>query len=114
VHLLILGGTRAQRLDAARAAGIDASPLILDPATLPFVRPRDVPLPAAPRAVEIHDVDRAFVDAQRPGTRLVLTQSTYLMQAWIDALADGDRLIATADRAALEETAPEAFQGRGP
>jgi hypothetical protein len=36
------------------------------------------------------------------------------MQAWIDALADGDRLIATADRAALERTAPEAFQGRGP
>jgi tetratricopeptide (TPR) repeat protein len=115
VHLLILGGTRAQRMDAARAAaGIDVPHAVLDPATLPFIRPRDTALPAAPCVILIHDIDRAFVDRQRPGTRLVLTQSTYLLQAWLDALSDGARLIVTADRVALDASAPEATQSRGP
>ena len=62
----------------------------------------------------IDDIERAFPDAQAGGTRLVLTQSTYLLQKWIDRLDEGDRIVATADRAALERCAPEAFQARGP
>src|SRR5205823_2405708 len=55
-----------------------------------------------------------FPDNQTGSTRLVLTQSAYLMQTWIDALGDDDRIVATADRAALEACAPEALHGRGP
>src|SRR5262245_2362232 len=35
------------------------------------------------------------------------------MQKWIDVLGPGDRIVATADRAALTENAPEAFARRG-
>jgi tetratricopeptide (TPR) repeat protein len=71
-------------------------------------------LPPSPRVVLLHDLERAFPDAQVGGTRLVLTQSTYVLQTWIDRLADGDRIIATADRAALELCAPESLNARGP
>ncbi len=115
MHRLILGGTRAERLLAARAAGINTTVIALDASTLPFVRPTDVELPEpAPHTVLIEDVDRSFPDVQSPDTRLVLTQSTFLLQAWIDALDSGDRIIATADRVALERAAPEAFKRRGP
>ena len=62
----------------------------------------------------LDDIERAFPDAQANGVRLVLTQSTYLLQAWIDRLDEGDRIVATADRAALERCAPEALRRRGP
>jgi tetratricopeptide (TPR) repeat protein len=64
--------------------------------------------------VLLHDVERAFPNAQTGGARLVLTQSTYLMQTWIDHLAPADRIVATGDRAVLERDAPEALQARGP
>ena len=113
-HLLILGGSPDDRLRAARA-NIPAShtPLALDARTLPFLRAEDVSIPGAPRVILIDDVHLAFPDAQTGGTRLVLTQSTYLLQKWVDRLDEGDRIVATADRAALEQCAPEAFQGRG-
>jgi tetratricopeptide (TPR) repeat protein len=115
MHLLIVGGTRAERLLAARAAAINTTVIALDAATLPFVRPTDINLPEpAPRTILLNEVDRAFPDAQSPETRLVLTQSIYLLQAWVDALDAGDRIIAMADRAALERAAPEAFKRRGP
>jgi tetratricopeptide (TPR) repeat protein len=85
----------------------------LDARTLPFTRVEAIALPPPPRTVLIEDVDAAVPDNQQRGTRLVLTQSTYLLQKWIDRLEDGDRIIATADRAALERCTPEAFQGRG-
>ncbi len=114
-HVLIAGGTRAARLDAARAACVGTLPVALEPDALPFVRPRDFALPdGRPRTIRIDDVERAFPDAQTGGIRLVLTQSTYLMQAWIDALDDGDRIVVTADRDALQRAAPEAFKARGP
>jgi tetratricopeptide (TPR) repeat protein len=115
MHLLIVGGTRAERLIAARAAAISTTVIALDAATLPFVRPSDVSLPdSTPRTVLLDQVDRAFPDAQSPDTRLVLTQSAYLLQTWIDALDSGGRIIAMADRMALERAAPEAFKRRGP
>ena len=112
MHQLILGGTRDQRLQVARAAGINAPALTLDAPTLPFILPA-LPQPH-PRIIRIDDLEHAFPDAQSGGTRLVLTQSAYLMQKWIDLLDGGDHLIVTADRAALARCAPEVMQGRGP
>ena len=112
MHQLILGGTRDERLRVARAAEVNAPILTLDPATLPFIHPT-LPEPR-PRTIRIDDLERAFPDNQTGGTRLVLTQSAYLMQKWIDLLDEGDQIIATADRAALEKCAPEFLQGRGP
>jgi tetratricopeptide (TPR) repeat protein len=112
VHQLILGGTRDQRLQVARAAGVNGSVITLDAPTLPFIVPA---LPSShPRTIHIDDIERAFPDAQAGGTRLVLTQSTYLMQKWLDLLDQGDHLIVTADREALWRCAPEVLQGRGP
>jgi len=115
MHLLILGGLPADRLRVAREH-IPAShaPVVLDARALPFLRVDGFPLPAAPRVLVIDEVQFAFPDRQSGGTRLVLTQSLYLLQKWVDMLDAGDRMIVTADRAALEQCAPEAFQGRGP
>ena len=89
--------------------------LTLDARTLPFTRVSEIALPSPPpRTVVIDEIDRAFPDRQLGGTRLVLTQSTYLLQKWVDLLDEGDRIVATADREALKRCAPEAFQGRGP
>jgi tetratricopeptide (TPR) repeat protein len=87
----------------------------LDAPTLPFTRVSEHTFPSPPpRTIVIDEIDRAFPDRQLGGTRLVLTQSIYLLQKWIDLLDEGDRIVATADREALERCAPEAFQGRGP
>jgi len=80
---------------------------------MPFVRARDLDWPPPPRVVVIEEIERAFPDFQSGGTRLVLTQSTYLLQAWIDRLDEHDLIVATADRAALEWCAPEFLQVRG-
>jgi tetratricopeptide (TPR) repeat protein len=114
-HLLILGGSRDDRRRAASSRIPETHTVfIVDTATLPFTRPRDVELPPSPRVLLLHDLERAFPNAQAGGVRLVLTQSTYLVQKWIDRLAPGDRIVATADRDALERDAPEALQARGP
>jgi tetratricopeptide (TPR) repeat protein len=115
VHVLILGGDSAARMHAARAAIPSShSVLTLDAGTLPFMRVSAIALPTAPRAIVIDEIDRAFPERQLGGTRLVLTQSTYLLQKWVDLLDEGDRIIATADADTLKRCAPEAFQGRGP
>jgi tetratricopeptide (TPR) repeat protein len=91
VHILIVGGTRGERLRRARAAAArESSSLRLD------------------------DLERAFPNNQTGGTRFVLTQSTYVMQAFLDSLTRADRVIVTADRVLLERNAPEAFERRGP
>ena len=113
-HLLILGGTPDDRRRAARShIPATHSVFVLDAGTLPFTRVGDLAWPPQPHAVLIEDIDRAFPDAQAGGTRLVLTQSTYLMQKWVDRLEQGDRIVATADREALERCAPECLQARG-
>jgi tetratricopeptide (TPR) repeat protein len=115
LHVLLVGGSRIERERAAAARIPDTHRVtVLDAATLPFVRVSDVELPPPPRALVINDIERAFPDAQSGATRLVLTQSTYLLQTWIDRLAEDDVIVATADRAALERCAPEFAQGRGP
>jgi len=115
VHVLILGGAPDRRRRAARThLPTTHNAFAADSATLPFTRPRDATLPPPPRVLVLDDIERAFPDAQANGVRLVLTQSTYLLQAWIDRLDEGDRIVATADRAALERCAPEALRRRGP
>ena len=113
MHVLILDGSPADRHRAAREHVQHRQTVILDAATLPFVRVSIERWPAAPRTVLVDDIERAFPDNQAGSTRLVLTQSTYLIQAWIDALDADDRIVATADRAALERCAPEALRRRG-
>jgi tetratricopeptide (TPR) repeat protein len=87
VHLLIVGGNRAARLERADAAG---------------------------PARRIDDVEHAFPNRQAGGVKLVLTQSTYVMQTLLDSLNPGGRLVVTADRERLRACAPEAFERRGP
>ena len=120
MHVLIVGGSRADRRRAAlvleRSGSFrPAAHIHLDPATLPRVRPDRAELPLAqPRLVRIDDVERAFPAAAPSGTRVILTQSTYTLQKWIDVLGPDDRIIATADRETLAQVAPEAFARRGP
>ena len=115
MHLLLLGGAARDRRRAARLQVPDThTPFVLDARTLPFTRPAAIALPPSPRALVIDDLELAFPDAQAGGTRLVLTQSSYLLQQWVDRLDEGDRIVATGDRAALMRCAPEALQGRGP
>ena len=91
MHILIVGGTRGERLRRAReVATAESSSLRLD------------------------DLERAFPNNQTGGTRCVLTQSTYVMQALLDSLTPADRVIATANRGLLDRNAPEAFERRGP
>jgi tetratricopeptide (TPR) repeat protein len=114
VHLLILGGDPASRRGATPARIPSTHEVVVaDAKTLPFTHIADIALPPAPRVIVIHDIERAFPNTQANGVRLVLTQSTYLLQKWIDRLHEGDRIVATADRGALEQCAPEALQRRG-
>ena len=114
-HVLILGDSPAARRRAVLSQIHSPQTIVtIDAATLPFMRTDAIALPPAPRALVIEEIDRAFPDRQMGGTRLVLTQSTYLVQKWLDLLDEGDRIVATADRASLERCAPEALQGRGP
>jgi tetratricopeptide (TPR) repeat protein len=114
-NVLIVGSSpdERRRLSRTRIPATHTQ-VVLDSRTLPFAGPDAIPRPSVPRALMVDEVERAFPDAQAGGTRLVLTQSTYLLQTWIDALEDDDRVVATADREALERCAPEALQRRGP
>jgi tetratricopeptide (TPR) repeat protein len=113
-HLLILGGSRDDRVHAAGEHLFTTHPLVLDAARLPFTRLEDIAFPPPPRVVLVHDIERAFPDRQVNGIRLVLTQSGYLVQKLIDLLDNADRIVATADRTVLERCAPEALGLRGP
>ena len=115
--LLIVGGSSEARRRGAAARlprADDADLVVLDAATLPFVQTPLAAVSDRRRAVVVPDIERAFPDRQTAGTRLVLTQSTYLVQTLVDRLRAGDDLVLTADRLALERNAPEALQRRGP
>jgi tetratricopeptide (TPR) repeat protein len=115
VHLLIVGATANERTRAAHASIAGARGIVACGArTLPFARIRDVALPPEPRTVLIDTIEDAFPHNQTGSTRLVLTQSLYLVQTLVDRLGANDRIVATADRAALNQCAPEALQLRGP
>jgi tetratricopeptide (TPR) repeat protein len=120
VNVLIVGGSRADRLREAAAwehsgSFRPSSRILFDAAALPNLRPTRAILPAAePRLLRIDDLEAAFAFDASSGQRLILTQSTYIMQKWIDALGAGDRIVATADAEILTQSAPEAFARRGP
>jgi tetratricopeptide (TPR) repeat protein len=69
----------------------------------------------AVRSVWVPDLHRAFPSGQTPGTRLVLTQSTYQLQRWLDwlDLRPDAIVVAHASRNALARDASEAFARRG-
>lgn len=83
------------------------------PSLWPFLALPDPP--SAPTLFWVPGLHRAFVSRQGAGTRLVTTQSAYLLAAWQQALAaaPGSLLLATADATALGAEAPEARDGRG-
>ena len=121
MHVLIVGGSRADRLRAASAwehvrlvpavlsnrsgSRVAAGASVRHVASLPV---------AEPRLVRVDDLETAFTFDPSSTLRLIVTQSTYTMQKWIDVLGAGDRMVATADRELLTQNAPEAFEKRGP
>jgi Flp pilus assembly protein TadD len=114
----LIGGARADREAHARdLARATARPLVTTAAVAGWPFQRDIlPPHPGPCAVLLPDLDLAFPAGQRPGTRLVLTQSTYQLQRWLDwlAAAPGRAVIAHAGREALRRGAAEAFAKRGP
>jgi tetratricopeptide (TPR) repeat protein len=116
----IIGGSRTDRAATAREVATRAGGTLVPsvPATgWPFTR---TILPSvnssSPTVVLIDDLHLAFPVGQTPGTRLVLTQSTYQLQRWIDWLERHPRaaVVAHASKAALATVAPESTAGRGP
>ncbi len=84
------------------------------PATWPFLAPPMFDVPAAPALIWAPDVHEAFVNHQTAGTRLVTSQASYLMQAWLDLAGDRDLLLlATAERSSLARHAPDVLARRG-
>lgn len=123
--VLVTGGPRESRIDAALRLvyeWLERSPRAValydeDPAAWPFRQMGAPPLP--PHALPVllvHDLELAFPNREAGGTRLVLTQSSYLVQRRLDVLDRFPRalLVATADDHAMGEVAGEAFAGRGP
>src|SRR5919204_301972 len=122
--VLIVGGSRTERLDRARVwveHALSENPALVvwrgeNPERWPF-RPIAVGLPSeATPLVWVNDIEHAFPNHQVGGTRLVLTQSTYVLQKWCDLLAtrSGSLFLAVGSENGLERNAPEVFAGRGP
>jgi tetratricopeptide (TPR) repeat protein len=118
----VVGGSRTERSAAARRlAGAEANPATgIEPALAaarwPFTR-SILPAAALPagRVILIEDLHLAFPAGQTSGTRLVLTQSTYQLQRWLDWIDRHTGLVvAHASHAGLSASAPEAWDRRGP
>jgi tetratricopeptide (TPR) repeat protein len=114
-----VGGRRYARFAAARARLAGISPVVTPPAPAGWPFRRDI-LPdietATPATILIEDVHLAFPAGQTAGTRLVLTQSTYQLQRWLDRLdtVPGLSIVAHASKRGLTRGAPDAFARRGP
>lgn len=128
---LVVGGTRSdrERTVLGLAAGLDADAALevdTSASLWPFERAPGSLAAAASgsaaaggprtRVVWVRDLARAFPAGQHGGTRLILTQSSYHVQRWLDWLRGrpGTYVVAEAGRSALERGAPEAFARRGP
>lgn len=117
VHLLIVGGTRADRLRVAdereRLHSATAERRTVDASTWPFIQPAGTAATATKRLYRIDDLEAAFSNRQ-VRSRLVLTQPSYLLQRWLDALGQDDCVTMTADLDRLQTVAPEVLRHRGP
>jgi tetratricopeptide (TPR) repeat protein len=114
----VVGGSRAAREALARElAEADGLRVVPQPPVWRWPFQRDVlPSPIdGPYVVWLPDLHLAFLTGQTPGTRLVLTQSTYQLQRWLDWLdtRPGVTVVAHAERRALARSAAEAFSRRG-
>jgi tetratricopeptide (TPR) repeat protein len=109
LRLQIVLGSQFPEIAAER------TPAISPPAaTWPFLHSHSLNLDSSPAVVRVTGIHDAFVNHQTGGTRLVTTQATYLMLAWMDAVGEHDLLmVATADRESLETHAPEILERRG-
>jgi tetratricopeptide (TPR) repeat protein len=116
----IVGGTVQERWAADRAllpiSGMHVIPAAVT-AAWPFKR-HVTPDPElyTSRPILIESLDNAFLIGQTAGTRLVLTQSTYQLQRWLDWLAvrPNITIVAHASREHLLKGAPEYIARRGP
>ena len=118
---LIVGGTSEARAAAGRRVAEEhgaTNPFDDHGAAVwPFKRHPGGHVPADADLVVARDIHEAFPSGQTGGTRLVLTQSAYQLQRWLDWLdaRNGSvHLVAEADREAMRRNAPEAFAARGP
>jgi tetratricopeptide (TPR) repeat protein len=118
---LIVGGTSEARAAAALRVADErgAATPFEDHGTAawPFRRHVGGHIPADADLIIAPNVHDAFPAGQSGGTRLVLTQSSYQVQRWLDwldARSDGVHLVLEADREAMRRNAPEALSGRGP
>ena len=116
----IVGGSGQDRWAAARTLlPISGIHLIGGTVTAAWPFTRSV-VPDAefdtPRPILIDRLHRAFLIGQTAGTRLVLTQSTYQLQRWLDWLAMRPDIVvvALASRDQLAKAAPEYASRRGP
>ena len=119
LFVCVVGGRRDERAAVARAR-LSRSSTVITPALpcpdWPFTRtiaPSRVPDSSA---ILIEDLDLAFPAGQAAGTRLVLTQSTYQLQRWLDCvhISPDTTIVAHASKTTLSRVAPEAFSRRGP
>jgi tetratricopeptide (TPR) repeat protein len=110
-RLFLHAGEASSRGNSDAGVLVDAS----HPLTWPFER-RVTPEGVAQAVVRLPHLHLAFPSGQTAGTRLVLTQSTYQIQRWLDWLdANPDcSIVADADRASLTRNSPETFARRGP
>jgi tetratricopeptide (TPR) repeat protein len=117
VRLLILGGTPEERSGMARDRARESGPttiVAIRGAAFPF-RKAVLPQPRQRRSITllVSDVEDAFPDNQPAGLRLILTQSRYLIQKWLNVAGPETRIIFTGDRDLLDRLAPEAIERRG-
>lgn len=113
--LLFAGGTREDREAAVREHLAGASH-VEDSSAAGWPFQREI-LPAAPSPVVwLRDLHLAFPSGQTGGTRLILTQSTYQLQRWLDWLDANPQahVVADASLNALAHSSPEAQLRRGP
>ncbi len=117
---LVTGGTARDR---ARAVLALVAPSVTsgvrverDAASWPWSGPGWPTIEGEAGMVVAIDVEAAFPAGQGCGTRAVLIDPIYLVQRWRDALGGRSpgRLVMTAARGALDRSAPEAMQRRGP
>lgn len=115
----VVGGSRAAREALARHhADAAGHPVVEPPPVWRWTFERHI-LPdrlAQPSVIWLPDLHGGFPSGQTPGTRLVLTQSTYQLQRWLDWLDSRPEtlVIAHASRSTLRSRAAEAFTRRGP